>query len=189
MNQKWKLGLTVLLTVVLIAGAYVLYGALSGEMQGSMIAEQTQEAPPPGASAAPKAPDFAVTDAEGKQVRLSDYVGKPVVLNFWASWCGPCKSEMPDFQAAYETYGDVQFLMVNMTDGSRETVDRAKAYVEEMGFTFPVLFDTQSEAAMTYGVTAIPSTYFIDSEGYAAARAAGAINGEVLKKGIDMILP
>ena len=127
-------------------------------------------------------------DADGTEVKLSDYVGKPIVLNFWASWCSPCKSEMPEFNAAWEELdGEVQFLMVNMTDGSRETIDTAKEYVEGEGFTFPVLFDTNSEAAIAYGAYSLPTTYFIDAEGYLVARAVGAIDGETLQKGLDLI--
>ena len=134
------------------------------------------------------APVFSVTDAEGNTVQLSDFYGKPIVVNFWASWCGPCKSEMPDFEEAYITYGeDVNFLMVNMTDGGRETVETAQEYIKGQGFTFPVYFDTSQEAAVTYGVLSNPSTYFIDSEGYAVAYAQGAITSDVLKTGLNMI--
>ena len=133
------------------------------------------------------APDFTALDEAGEEVKLSDYFGKPVVLNFWASWCPPCKSEMPDFEAAFKVHDDVQFLMVNLTDGAEETVDTARQYVEEQGYTFPILFDTNYEAATAYMISSIPTTYFLDREGNLTAHAVGAINAAVLEKGIEMI--
>lgn len=138
----------------------------------------------------PEAPDFTVVDADGNEVHLSDFRGTPVVLNFWASWCGPCKSEMPDFDdAAARLEGQVQFLLVNMTDGSRETMESAQAYLEETGISAPAYFDTSYSAAIAYGVTSLPTTYFIDAQGGAVARAMGAIDTDTLQTGIDMILP
>ena len=203
MKKKTSLVVLILALVVLIGGAYVLYGRLSADTRPDNLSAQTPqttqttgETEAPEDPAAPEeteppkveAPDFTVENANGEEVKLSDYVGKPIVLNFWASWCSPCKSEMPEFNAAWEELeGEVQFLMVNMTDGSRETVDTAKEYVEGEGFTFPVLFDTNSEAAIAYGAYSLPTTYFIDAEGYLVARAVGAIDGETLQKGLDLI--
>ena len=135
-----------------------------------------------------KAPEFTVYNLENKSVNLSDFFGKPIIINFWASWCGPCQMEMPDFNEAYINYKDnIEFLMVNMTDGSRETMEKASSFIEEKNYSFPVYYDTEYSAAITYSVTSLPTTYFIDSDGNLIAHAKGAINSDILQKGIDMI--
>ena len=132
--------------------------------------------------------DFTVQDWDGRLVRLSDFFGTPIVLNFWASWCPPCKAELPDFEAAYKKYeGKVIFLMVNLTDGDRETTAIAKEFVTSAGYTFPVYFDTNYQAAYNYGISSIPQTYFINAEGEAVARATGMISAAQLEQGIGMI--
>lgn len=134
------------------------------------------------------APDFTAVDVDGKEVTLADFRGRPVVLNFWASWCGPCQSEMPAFESAYQTYGDdVQFLMVNMTGMSGESRETAMRLIEAEDYTFPVFFDQNSSAARAYGVTSIPQTWFIDADGTVAARAMGALSEAKLQQGIELI--
>ena len=134
------------------------------------------------------APDFTVYDSDGTAVKLSDYFGKPIVLNFWASWCGPCMYEMPYFEEVYQERGEeITFLMVNCT-GGRETLKSAKSFIAKNGYTFPVYYDTDLDASRTYGASSIPKTFFINAGGYLVAYAQGAIDGELLLQGIGMIV-
>ena len=190
-----KLLIWVLALAVVIVGASTLYNRLSGEVEVSGIAtapqatEYTGEAVAETEAQGSEAPDFTVYDLEGNAYRLSDFRGKPVLLNFWASWCGPCQMEMPDFQKFYESHGDkVNFVIVNLTDGQQETVESASAFIEEQGYTFPVYYDTDIDAAVKYGVNAVPVSYFIDAEGHFVAWAQGAMNADMLQQGMDMIL-
>jgi len=201
MRNKLILLLIVLIFVVLILAAMVLYDRLGGNAEPGLMVVPPAETPsasapeeeaPAEETETPKnlAPDFTVTDADGNEVRLSDFIGKPVILNFWASWCGPCKMEMPDFQQAYEEYGDeIVFMMVNLTDGYQETQKTASDFIASTDYTFPVYFDVSFEAAATYAVSAVPVTYFISAEGEAIGKGQGMLSSESIQKGIDLILP
>ncbi|MBR3932447.1 MAG: TlpA family protein disulfide reductase [Clostridia bacterium] len=191
MKNKKTLIILIFVFVVLIGGAYILYSQLGDSQALDQLSVQQQENSQSGTEKqdSPKtlAPDFTVYDADGNEVKLHDFIGKPIVLNFWASWCGPCQMEMPDFHEKYLELGNaINFLMVNMTTG-RENLESAKNFIAEKEYTFPVFYDTKSDAAVTYGAYSLPTTYFIDAKGYVIAQATGAIDGKTLLRGIDMI--
>ena len=195
MDKKKKVLIILLVFVLLFGGASVLYKQLGKNADANQLSSETdvaseeQDDKDEAEDERAMAPDMTVYDRDGKEVHLLDYIGKPIVLNFWASWCSPCKMEMPDFNEKYLEIGEeVQFLIINMTDGSRETVETASAFIAEQGYSFPVFYDTDQDAAAIYGVYSLPTTYFIDAEGNAIAQATGAIDEGTLQRGIDMII-
>lgn len=132
------------------------------------------------------APDFTFLGEQGHMLMLSDYQGTPVVLNFWASWCPPCRMEKPFFQQAYDLYGnDVEFLMINVD----EPIEVARGYMDEEGYTFPIYFDEAHEGTAAFETIGVPETFFIDAEGVIRARFMGAINLATIEQGLELIVP
>ncbi|AGX05080.1 MULTISPECIES: TlpA disulfide reductase family protein [Bacillaceae] len=130
-----------------------------------------------------KAPDFTLTDLEGKTVSLSDYKGKRVFLNFWASWCPPCKAEMPDMQELYEekAIGDFEILAVNMTFIEKNKGDEMD-FVKDHGLTFPIPLDVKGQVMGEYEIMAYPTSFFIDSDGIIRSRVMGAVDKDFIEK-------
>lgn len=137
------------------------------------------------------APDFTLTDQYGNTHTLSDYKGKTVFLNFWATWCGPCKSEMPDIQKLYETYGENEGDLIVLgvasprteqnpytNEGTQEDVKR---FLEENGYTFPVVMDLTGEILSYYAISAFPTTFMIDSNGNVYGYVPGALTGDIME--------
>ncbi len=195
-----------ILVTILVVAAFVGISALYKHLSGAYIPDSLVKPPEHGAddtvlpdTGDPEddgesseksefaAPDVTLYDVDGGEIKLSDYFGKPIVLNFWASWCPPCKQEMPHFEAAYKDNEDVTFLMVNVTTSDRETFENAKEHIETNGYTFPVLYDLTGEAASTYGTYSLPLTFFIDKNGDLVTYAMGMLTAEQLDVGIGMI--
>lgn len=188
MNKTFKWLVTAVLLAIIIIGATLLYNKLSKDYKGNNLMDSTQTQDNTDSDNSNAAPDFTVLDYDGNKVKLSDYKGKPIVLNFWATWCYYCTLEMSDFNEAYEKYPEIQFLMVNATDGIRETTSSAKDYIDKESYQFDVLFDTDLEAVNAYYVTGLPRTFFIDKDGNLVTYANGMLDMETLEKGIEMII-
>ncbi|WP_456273290.1 redoxin domain-containing protein [Bacillus sp. AK031] len=128
------------------------------------------------------APDFTLTTLEGEEVALSDYRGQKVILNFWATWCPPCKAEMPHMQEYYEQYHErenVEMLAVNLStiDNGKEAVQE---FVEEYGLTFPIPLDEEGEQGTAYQAQTIPTSYMIDTNGVIQHKILGPMNKEMM---------
>jgi thiol-disulfide isomerase/thioredoxin len=185
MNSKIKTIIGVAVFIVFLVVAYFAYSTLSDHYPKSGNQPNTSSSPNEQKQAAP---DFTVVDSQGNEVKLSDFKGKPVVLNFWASWCPPCKGEMPHFNEVYADEKDnVVFMMVDMVDGQRETQEKGQQYVTDQGYSLPIYFDNQQQAAATYGISSIPTTVFIDIDGNIVTGYQGAIDKQTLLDGIKLL--
>lgn len=200
MQSKLKWVIIAAAAVVLFVGVYFLYDNLKDKYAPDQFSDfqtnEQDESDEPSVTSDDSsqedeidysAPDFTVLDADENSVKLSDYFGRPIVLNFWASWCYYCKEEMPDFNQAYLDNSDIQFMMVNVTDGSQETLSSAKKFIEDSEFEFPVFYDTELDAAITYGASGLPMTVFINKDGELVTYARGLLSAENLQKGIELI--
>ncbi|MBY7142483.1 TlpA family protein disulfide reductase [Virgibacillus sp. NKC19-3] len=157
-----------------------------GEMTSPPAAdEEVEETDEVGTSVGQMAPDFQLKTMEGEEANLSDYRGQRVILNFWATWCPPCRAEIPDFQKLYNNE-DVEILAVDLTE-TEESMEEVNAFVEEYEMTFPVLLDESSDVANTYQVMAYPTSYMIDSNGHIQYVAMGAMNYDLMVQELEKV--
>lgn len=179
MKKSVKFILSAVILAVIFVSATLLYNYLSKTYSPS---EQGKQEPV-------KAIDFTVFDAEGSPHNLSDFYGKPILVNFWATWCPNCVAAMPSIQNMYEKYGeDIIFMMVNATDGVQETVKGANAYISDKGYTFPVYYDTEYSASYAYRVSSIPQTVLINEDGEVSYAYIGAVPENILSSYINKYL-
>jgi len=130
------------------------------------------------------APDFTLTNLEGTSLRLDDLRGKNVLINFWATWCGPCRQEMPMIEAAYQAYApDLVVLAVNIG----EEPWRVKKFVHDLGLSFEVLMDEDNQVQNLYRVRAYPTTYLVDTQGVVRAQHIGLLSEAQLEKYLERV--
>ncbi|MGB2993900.1 MAG: redoxin domain-containing protein [Paenisporosarcina sp.] len=128
------------------------------------------------------APDFTLTTLDGKKVQLSDLKGKKIIVNFWATWCPPCKAEMPHMQNYYEDFAkdeNVEILAVNLTNGDK--VESVQNFVEDYGLTFPIPMDVEGKVGETYQAITIPTSYMIDTKGRIQNKIVGPMDENMMK--------
>jgi len=177
--------------VLAIVGLIVLVVFITGSIVGQMLLARsnTQGISQQQEAEKIEAIDIKVYDTDNNEVKLSDFSGKPVIINFWATWCPYCVDEMGYFENSYQEYGDdIVFMMIDAVDGTRETFEKGKAFIDEHEYTFPVYYDLDQHAVYVYQINSLPTTVFIDKEGYVVAYQPGGLTEDMLAAGIDLLL-
>ncbi|MCD6599371.1 MAG: TlpA family protein disulfide reductase [Dehalococcoidia bacterium] len=178
MNNPLRITLIVTLTLMLSVGM-----AITGCSSNSASSTQGTQ----GTKVGDLAPDFQLDNLEGVSVSLSDFRGNPVMLNFWAIWCGPCVHEMPDIQSMYEEQSVKGLVLLAVNMGS--TSSQVNEFLQNHDLFLPVLLDINREVAQAYGIRAIPTTFFIDEEGIIQVVKVGAFpNKEAIENDLDKIM-
>ncbi len=185
-KRKWTIKIVVLLAVIF--GVYISWHLLSEKEERILVEEEWEEE---GITAEEErfiqllyasvgvqrinppfeAKDFTLDDLRGSTVTMKDFRGKVVFLNFWASWCGPCRDEMPSMELLWQILQDDDFVILAVD--VRETKDEVTSFIEENDYTFPVLLDSWGKVANMYDVRAYPTTFLVDWEGKVVGKAVG----------------
>ncbi|KKM09265.1 hypothetical protein SY88_19775 [Clostridiales bacterium PH28_bin88] len=168
--------------IIALLGALLVVGvwyATRSSSQGSPGQGETQANAPAKAadiSTGKPAPDFSLPSLTGERVSLSDFRGQVVILNFWATWCPPCKEEMPDLNRFYLEEKDKGVMLLAVNIMQRDTPEGIRSFMKDNGYDMPVLLDESQKVGATYRVAYIPTTYFIDREGIIRYSKTGALN-------------
>ena len=170
-KTRWFWGLAILLAIGL-GGAWIFYSqaVTTGGVTGGDAAALA-----PAPVAGHPAPDFELKTLDGETVRLSDFAGKPVLVNFWATWCGPCRAEFPDFQEASVDNAD-RLVIIGINNTTTDQPDMVDDFVAEMGATFPIVLDQDGTVSAAYQIRGLPTTIFVDRDGIVNEVFTGPIN-------------
>jgi thiol-disulfide isomerase/thioredoxin len=184
-DRKRSFIASLFLAAGILLAAFALYLWLTGR---ALTLPSRDEVSMAGRSSDPlvgkPAPEFELGSPDGSTLKLSQFIGHPVVVNYWATWCGPCKEEMPLLQRSYEKFSPA--LVVLGVDAGEDVSDVVR-FVDDLGLTFPILLDNDYEVESLLGVMAYPSTVFIDSDGIIQARHIGQLDGPLLDAYLRLI--
>jgi len=169
---RWWLAAAALVPLVLVVGILLGSGAGAGLLT-------------PALRVGDRAPDFALADLDGRPVRLADYTGRPLLLNFWASWCLPCVEEFPLFDAALEAHEDEGLAVVGIV--YRDRSEAARAFAEQLGASWPQVMDPGEAVAQAYGVYGPPESWLIGSDGRVVSRQIGPYSADELEAQLDQL--
>ncbi|ALC51885.1 thiol:disulfide interchange protein [Bacillus thuringiensis] len=181
--------LTIIVVLLCLAG-YAAYEQFGNKEQAVKVKQEQSEAAMKemiasnGIEIGKSAPDFELTKLDGTNVKLSDLKGKKVILNFWATWCGPCQQEMPDMEAFYKEHKEnVEILAINYTPSEKGGgEEKVSNFVKEKGITFPILLDKNIDVTTAYKVITIPTSYFIDTKGVIQDKFIGPMTQKEMEK-------
>jgi peroxiredoxin len=160
------LWLGIIVIIALVGGIFVAFNAASGNDDVTTVSDAANSSGlEPAPIAGHPAPDFTLRTLNGEQVSLSDFRGQPVIINFWATWCGPCRIEMPEFQEAFAEHQADGLIVLGVNLTERDSVNAVPGFLDEFGLTFPVVLDEGGEVANTYKVFGQPASIFVDQNG------------------------
>ncbi|MEN1935252.1 TlpA disulfide reductase family protein [Paenibacillus sp. 102] len=179
------------LIAIILAGALMWAGVNfynskqeEKERKAKQAAQQEKEVLP---QVGFKAPKITLKGLDGKLYSLNDAKGKPYIINFWASWCGPCEMEAPDLVRLYDKYkGEIEIFAVNATVS--DPVSEAKAFADRFGFKFPVLLDMDGVAGLDYKIFSLPTTFFVDKDGIIVEQVRGVLPPDQLEKKFKQLI-
>ncbi|PWK14431.1 thiol-disulfide oxidoreductase ResA [Tumebacillus permanentifrigoris] len=176
MSNRSSLSRNITILVLFLAAIGMMFAVVQSTKKEPTVLEIGQAAP-----------DFQLQTLDGKPVKLSDYKGKVVLLNFWASWCEPCRQEMPDIEKAYQAYKDQGVVVLG--SNLRENNVSVKGFVDNMGLTFPIVMDKDGNlATQTYKVKPIPTSFFIDKAGILRQKAEMPMSYSFIEQNVKALL-